>query len=139
MKRLFAATVAAAVLMSGCAAASKRVIAFPTKDQSQDQIILDQHACETIADSHKGSDASAAIAGGMLGVTVGAVGGAALGAISGAVLSGISAGRGSLIGLAIGGGTGLIVGIIKGAQENDLRYMRIYAACLVAKGYTIGG
>jgi len=139
MTRRIATLTLLVTLATGCATARERYVSFPTQGQTQDRKVLDEVECEAIATIHKSSDASAAIAGGMIGVTIGAVSGAAMGAISGAVLQGMSAGSGSIAGLAIGGGIGLITGLLQGYTQNEQRYQRIYIACLSARGYTLGG
>ena len=95
--------------------------------------------CERLAQLYKGSDADAALAMGGAGLAVGAVSGAAYGALAGAVAHGISAGSGSLIGLGVGAAMGLTVGIIQGVRATQLRYERIFGACMTARGYTLGG
>lgn len=138
MKRLVPLLLIAAVL-SGCATASQRFVAFPTQGQPPDLQMLDRAQCEEIATSHKGSDADAAVAMGGMGLAVGVVSGAAYGAVVGGLAAGISAGRGSLIGLAVGGTVGLMVGIVQGIAANQARYQRIYLACMTARNYVLGG
>lgn len=129
-----------ASIVSGCATASEKYVAFPTQGQPPDLQVLDRSQCEDIATTHKGSDADAAVAmGGMGGLAVGVVSGAAYGAVVGGLSRGISAGHGSLIGLAVGGTMGLMVGIVQGIAENQVRYQRIYLACMTARNYVLGG
>ena len=129
-----------AVAGSGCATtASQKYVAFPSEEKTPEQQFIDRGQCEEIATMHKGSDADAAIAMGALGGAVGAAGGAAYGAIIGALAHGVSAGSGSLIGLGVGAAVGLTIGIVQGLQANQLRYERIYIACLRARRYEIAG
>lgn len=137
--RLIALVLLVAFVSSACATASQKYVGFPTQGQPPDKQRSDRMECEDIATQHRGSDADEAIAMGLLGTAVGSISGAAWGAVWGALASGASAGSGSLAGLAIGATAGLIVGIIQGANTNRLRYERIYVACLVSKGYTVGG
>ena len=138
MKRLVVLALIAA-LLTGCATASQQFVAFPTAGQPPDLQLVDRGQCEDIATMHKGSDADAAVAMGAMGAAVGVVSGAAYGAVVGGLAAGISAGRGSLIGLAVGGSVGLIVGIVQGFAANQVRYQRIYLACMTARNYVLGG
>jgi hypothetical protein len=125
---------------SGCTTvASQKYVAFPTHPIPPDQQMLDQAQCEQIAQGHKGSEAEAAVAGGLIGTAIGGAGGAAYGAILGGLTHGLSAGSGSLAGLAVGAGVGLTVGIVQALQTQQRRYERIYIACLSSRGYTLGG
>lgn len=136
MKRFMAATIAA-VILSGCATASQRYVAFPTKGQDATQQATDQTECEDIASGKRGSAAQSAIVGTASGVAIGATVGAVLGAIAGAFLG--DAGSGAAIGAALGGASGGISGLGTGVGSNENRYTSLYRACMVARGYATGG
>jgi hypothetical protein len=125
------------LFLSGCAAANQRLMAFPTRGQDQGQLSYDAVECEQIAKGKKQDPTTAALIGGAGGAAIGGAGGAATGAIVGAMFSGV--GRNAGYGAAIGGLVGLASGIATAVQENERRYLAIYAACMASRGYTVGG
>lgn len=121
--------------IAGCAAASQRFVAFPLRGQPPEQLERDKQECEMIAQAHKSSDQ--AMAGAAIGAGGGAAAGAALGAVSGAFYG--HPGYGAGMGAAAGATSGLMAGIAAGATADWHRYLNLYVACMMARGYALGG
>lgn len=125
MKRLWMVVV---LIGFGCASASETFVHFPVRGQSSERLKADQGECERIAQEKKQE-----VQAGATGAAVGGLGGAAMGAVTGAIGGGIG------IDTAVGAAVGALVGLFTGLGEDDARYKRIYAACMNARGYTVGG
>jgi hypothetical protein len=123
------------ILLVGCAAPGARLAAFPTRGQTAEQAEQDRAACQAYAEANKNNRAALAAAG------VGLLGGGAYGAATGAITGAFAGqtGTGAGYGAAIGALTGLLAGWIGGVVEERRHLDAIFAACMGARGYTVGG
>jgi hypothetical protein len=128
-----------AVVCAGCAESMQpTVYAYPLKGQSAEQQMSDRENCEAWAKQQTGFDpvsdtAMGVGAGTVLGALIGAAAGAAIGAATG------NAGQGAAIGAATGGIGGAAIGGAQGYSRNREGYDHAYSACIVARGYSVGG
>lgn len=130
-----AVTVLVFIAITACAAPIHRYVAFPTRGQTPDQVERDKQECQQIAESHRSGENLAA--GAAIGTGGGAAAGALIGAVQGAFFG--QPGYGAGYGAATGASTGLIAGITAGATADWQRYHNIYIACMLSRGYMLGG
>ena len=128
-----------AFLASACAPAVYRSVpAYPMRNQSPVEMSRDIAECESWARQQTGYDpATDTLKGGAVGAVIGAVGGAAAGAAIGAATG--NPGKGAAIGAAAGGIGGAAVGGGLGYTKSRDGYERAYTACMLARGYSVGG
>ncbi len=143
-KRLLAASVAAVVVLGGCATvpSGPQVMVLPGYQKSFDQFRADEGDCRGYAEmaiggpnaNQRANDTAAA----------NAVGAAALGAAAGAILGSVTGHAGN--GAAIGAGTGLLLGGTANANASGYssyqlqrQYDHAYLQCMYARGNQVPG
>ena len=143
-KRLLAASVAAVVVLGGCATvpSGPQVMVLPGYQKSFDQFRADEGDCRGYAEmaiggpnaNQRANDTAAA----------NAVGAAALGAAAGAIIGSVTGHAGN--GAAIGAGTGLLFGGTANANASGYssyqlqrQYDVAYLQCMYARGNQVPG
>ena len=138
MGRVVGAMLVVALLVTGCASASRpAVAAYPARGQSPEQQARDANECYAWARQQSQYDPGADTARGAgLGLAIGAIGGAATGAALGAA-TGTGAGRGAAVGAVVGGVGGTAAGAGYGYTKSKDGFDRAYAACMAGRGYSV--
>jgi hypothetical protein len=125
------------LITTGCAANTARIGVFAPQGKDTRIVAADKAECEFQAKNLTAVSAgSETLMGAFSGLTVGALIGASMGAIVGA-FAGLP-GEGAAFGAAIGGLTGGVGGAFQGSEDNRQVFVRNYAACLRAMGYSVG-
>ncbi len=123
------------ILLSGCAAASQQVAAFPLRNQSAEVQDQDKRECDAFAQQHKTGTGALTTAG--KGAAVGAAGGAVTGAATTAARPYGSITGGALTGAVIGAAIGAVGGGGWGGGEDQKRYYHIYGECMKLRDYHV--
>lgn len=126
--------------LAGCApvgAPQPTVYAYPYRGQTAEQQARDRGECQQWAQQQTDFNPAADTAQGAgVGALLGALGGTAVGAAIGAATG--SPGTGAAVGAVAGGIGGGVTGGAVTYSKNRQGYNRAFAACMQARGYTVG-